>query len=162
VEEKVKLGYKVKDLISGFEGIVEHLAFYANQGTMAAVQSSVLDKDGKRIEGEGFDITQLEVLDTKPPFVIPEPPEQLFQFGDKVKCKFTDYAGTVTGRAIYINGCSRLYVQPRYNSGAQMKSAEGKFIPEGSLELVESAKPKDVPAKTTRGGPSPADSSREW
>ena len=154
MEQTVGLGSRVRDLVSGFEGIVEHLSFYANQGTLAAVQPNTLNKDGERIAGEMFDITQLEIITLTPPFKIPEPPEQRFEFGDKVKCKFTGYAGTVTGRAIYINGCSRAYVQPPYNSAAQSKTAEGKFIAEGSLEAVEKAKPADVPTKTTRGGPS--------
>lgn len=160
--ETVGLGYRVRDVISGYQGIVEHMSFYANQGTMAAVQADTMDRDGKRIEAEGFDVTQLKVIDTEPPFKIPPPPEQLFQFGDKVKCKFTGYSGTVTGRAIYINGCSRVYVQPPYDSASQHKSADGKFIAEGNLEAVERVQKKDVPAQTTRGGPSPADSSREW
>ncbi len=162
MDDKVGLGYTVQDVISGFKGVVEHMSHYANQGTMAIVQPDTLDRDGKRIECEAFDVTQLKVLETKPPFDIPPPPPQLFQFGDKVKCKFTGYSGTVTGRAVYINGCSRVYVQPQYNSTSQAKNAEGKFIAEGSLEATERVKKEDVPAPTKRGGPELADSSLEW
>jgi hypothetical protein len=39
---QIKLGYTVKDRISGFVGVVEHLSEYAHQGSMAAVQPNKL------------------------------------------------------------------------------------------------------------------------
>jgi len=152
---KIELGWKVKDKISGFVGIVNHVVDYAHQGTMVGVHSTSLDKDGKLIDPEMFDETQLEVLDKNLPFEIPECEKALFKNGEKVKCSFTGFEGVVAGRAVYINGCARVFVMPKHNPNANTKQ-EAKFFPEGQLESVEPAK-KEV-QKTTRGGPAEANS----
>lgn len=62
---KIKCGMKVKDKISGFEGIVtticEHIAGCFRVGVMAG-----LDKDGKLLDVEYFDEPMLEVIQSKP------------------------------------------------------------------------------------------------
>ncbi len=58
----IKLGSKVKDRITGFEGIVTGLAFYLTGCCHAGIQPQGL-KDGKTIDLEWFDTSKLEIID---------------------------------------------------------------------------------------------------
>ena len=58
----IKLGEKVKDSITGFEGIVVCRADYLNGCVQLQVQSQEL-KDGKIIKAEWIDEPQLIVLE---------------------------------------------------------------------------------------------------
>lgn len=64
----IKLGMKVRDVITGFEGIVYGRIEYLTGCTQMNVVPPV-DKDGKRREAEWFDESRLEVLDE--PIVLP-------------------------------------------------------------------------------------------
>jgi hypothetical protein len=152
-KEKIGLGWLVKDIVTGFEGIVDHYAEYAHQGTTAGIQPTKLTEDGERLKQAMFDITQLEVLSKKPPFKIPKTNKPVFSNGDEVRCKFTGYQGKVGGRALYLNGCSRVYVMLPYIKEYE-GDTKGEFIAEASLELVTPVKEKPK-KKETRGGPTP-------
>jgi hypothetical protein len=60
--EKVKLGQKVRDKISGFSGIVTSYAKHLN-GCDRAWISPPVDKDGKLMDGSWFDVVQLEAIE---------------------------------------------------------------------------------------------------
>lgn len=57
----IKLGQKVRDTITGFEGIAIVEARYLNGCVQFCVKPTSLEK-GKTIEGEYFDEGQLEIL----------------------------------------------------------------------------------------------------
>jgi len=59
---KVKLGQKVKDKITGFEGIVMATAQWLTGCDQCIVRPQML-KDGKTIESEWFDEARLEVIE---------------------------------------------------------------------------------------------------
>jgi hypothetical protein len=75
-----------------------------------------------------------------------------------VRCTFSGFEGKVGGRAIYINGCARVYVIPAFDKDANIK-IEGQFFPEGGLESV--SPPQKEFKKETRGGPEMATSFRD-
>lgn len=58
-----KLGERVKDTITGFQGIVTARCSYLNGCEQLLIQSQKLDKDGKVIKGEWIDEPQLVVLE---------------------------------------------------------------------------------------------------
>jgi hypothetical protein len=58
----IKLGDKVKDTISGFEGIVTGRFEYLNGCVRLGVDPDHLDKDGKRIEGITIDEPQVRLI----------------------------------------------------------------------------------------------------
>jgi hypothetical protein len=60
---RVELGCKVKDLITGFEGIVTGRTLWLTGCVQFVVVSQELDKDGKRRDGEWFDEQRLKVLE---------------------------------------------------------------------------------------------------
>jgi len=62
--EKIKLGDKVKDVVTGFEGIADGKFIYLTYGTRFSVQPP-MDKDGNFIEAKIFDEHQLVVVETQ-------------------------------------------------------------------------------------------------
>ena len=58
----IKLGQKVRDKITGFEGIITAKAEYLNGCIQFCVRPRV-DKEGKSQDGEYFDVEQLEPLE---------------------------------------------------------------------------------------------------
>ena len=58
----VQLGQKVRDTVSGFEGIVVSVTRYLNECVRVGVQPAT-DKDGKLPVAEFFDIEQVELVD---------------------------------------------------------------------------------------------------
>jgi hypothetical protein len=59
----VQLGDKVRDRISGFEGIVIGITEYLYGCRRPFVQPTTLTSDGKPLGAEAFDEPQLEVLE---------------------------------------------------------------------------------------------------
>ena len=57
----IKLGDRVRDRISGFEGIATATAAYLNGCNRVLVEPAKLDKEGKLIEALWFDDVQVEM-----------------------------------------------------------------------------------------------------
>lgn len=56
----VENGWKVRDQITGYEGIITGICEYMTGCNQALVVPNHLDKDGKRQEGEWFDVQRLK------------------------------------------------------------------------------------------------------
>jgi len=56
----IELGNKVEDKVSGFTGVVTGIVDYIT-GCRQALVAPRLDKDGKRVDSEWFDVQRLEV-----------------------------------------------------------------------------------------------------
>ena len=61
----IKLGQRVRDKITGFEGVVVCRTEWLNGCTRLGVQATTL-KDGKPLEAEHFDEEQVEVVEDTP------------------------------------------------------------------------------------------------
>lgn len=61
---EIKLGMKVRDRVSKFEGIVDAIAHHLNGCHRASVTPTV-NKEGKLDPGYWFDIVQLDIIDDK-------------------------------------------------------------------------------------------------
>jgi hypothetical protein len=57
----IKLGYRVRDIITGFEGIATARVEYLNGCVQYCVKPPM--KDGKQVESEYFDHQQLQAVD---------------------------------------------------------------------------------------------------
>lgn len=113
MKEIVKLGQKVKCKVTGLTGIVDHIATYAAGCRRIAIQPT-LKKDGTMPEAIFIDEPQIEIIDTKQ-IIKANVLEPRFAFGQKVKCPITEFVGKITGRAIYLNGCSRVELTGIFN-----------------------------------------------
>jgi len=58
----IKLGSVVKDMISGFKGIVTAKSIYLNGCERILVEPQMLKDDGSLINGVWFDVQQIEVV----------------------------------------------------------------------------------------------------
>lgn len=61
--ENVPLGTRMRDKITGFEGIAVAKVVFLNGCVQYQLKPSKLDKDGKVYDGNTFDNQQLEVMD---------------------------------------------------------------------------------------------------
>lgn len=154
--EEVKIGHRVKDVVTGMTGIVEHIAYYPYMARRIAVQPDSLDKDGNMRKSFMIDEAQLQIVNKKPKFT-PTFAEPRFDWGQPVKDPISGYEGKVTGRALYLNGCARICVQAPHDKKKE-EFDDGIWFPEGQLEPVGKWKKKEEkPVKT--GGPSHLSSS---
>jgi hypothetical protein len=71
------------------------------------------------------------------------------KLGDKAKDTVSGFAGIVTGRFEYLNGCVRLQIEPD-KLDKEGKRIEGCVFDIEQLALVKAAKPRAV---TPSGGP---------
>lgn len=65
------LGYKVKDKVSDFEGVVISMSFDLYGCIQADVRPMGLGKDGKLVGGHWMDVARLKVVSKKPLMDIP-------------------------------------------------------------------------------------------
>lgn len=65
------LGHRVQDKITGIKGVVTSVSFDL-YGCIQAYINRGLDKDGKWLDSQWFDIARLTPLSTKPVMVAPD------------------------------------------------------------------------------------------
>ena len=65
------LGFKVKDKVTGFEGVVSSVSFDL-YGCIQFVVTPSVDKDGKAKDGRWFDVTRLEIESKDPVMSLPD------------------------------------------------------------------------------------------
>lgn len=69
------LGLKVRDKVTGVEGIVATIGFDL-YGCVQAIVNSGVDKEGKLRDQLWFDVSRLQILDAEPVMAVPN-----FDFG---------------------------------------------------------------------------------
>ncbi|RLJ20020.1 hypothetical protein DJ031_06840 [bacterium endosymbiont of Escarpia laminata] len=112
----IELGYFVKDKVTGLMGVAENRATFLFGCDRYFVQPQIKE-DGTVPEGVMIDEPQLEVLKDKDRVMTPAGlPEQTISLGQLVDDPVTGMTGTATGRAVYLNGCSRIFVEPKTTS----------------------------------------------
>lgn len=113
--EKVELGDRVKDSITGFEGIVTGVFHWITGCDTCQVKPQDLLKEGTSIASESFDVTRLEILKKGVIKIdIPTPNATTsIECGDKVRDKITPFSGIVTGVFKWLTGSATCQVQPQ-------------------------------------------------
>ena len=160
----IELGYIVRDKVTGLIGVAENRAEYMHGCDRYYVQPQV-DKDGKIPEGCMIDGPQLEL--THPPvqvMVAAAIPERLIEMGQLVADPISGMSGTATGRAVYLNGCSRIHVTPprvNENSPAPFWIAEKQLTGKetffsGKAKIPVKPEPEESPGYARTGGPAPS------
>jgi hypothetical protein len=92
MDEYMKLlGCKVRDLVTGFEGVVSSISFDL-YGCIQVIVTPFVDKDGKLGEGRWFDSKRLVVTDRTPVMAVPKfeavPGGQILP--DQIRCEPVD------------------------------------------------------------------------
>jgi len=153
----VKLGQTVKDLVTGFEGVAVCRADYLHGMPRVDVQPPI-KKDGSVPDEHAFDESQLVIIKKTPMMKILKA-KQLIKLGQKVIDPVTDYQGIAFGRAVYLNGCSRICVASKHKEGEKYKS--GVWFDEPQLKIVQERR-KVAEGKKWTGGPAPIKTSRQY
>lgn len=65
-DHNIKLGQTCKDVVTGFEGVVISLIQNLTGCDQACLKPRTLDKDGKSMEGQWFDVTKLLITNAEP------------------------------------------------------------------------------------------------
>jgi hypothetical protein len=156
----IPLGILVKDRVTGFVGVTENRASFMYGCDRYCVQPLV-DKDGKVPVSIMVDEPQLEIVEGEKQIMKPlaEPPE-LVEMGQLIKDPVRGMEGTVTGRAVYLNGCSRLCISPKQIGDKEPKSwwvDEQQVVGKKTL-LGKDNIPVQPDTKRSTGGPAPHDS----
>jgi hypothetical protein len=147
---QILLGQKVKDLVTGLTGIAITRAEFISGAPRVGVQPG-LGKDGNPLETHEFDESQLKVLDVKR-VVKTEPNPALVDIGQEGKDRITGFKGIITGRAVFLNGCARIALQPPVDKEGKARKIE--WFDETNIESKRKkvVAAKEEPKKRT-GGP---------
>lgn len=154
----IKLGFFVKDRVTGLEGVAENRATFLYGCDRYFVQPQI-DGDGKIPEGKMVDEPQLEILTNKDSVMEPLPePKQVVSLGLEVYDPIRNRKGAATGRAVYLNGCSRIYVEPKH----KILTADTKGWWVDELQLVAKKKVVHKPESASHKTGGPARSSSKY
>jgi len=146
----IKLGFFVKDRVTGLIGIAENRATYLYGCDQYFVQPQI-DSDGKIPKGIMVDEPQLETLDRDPVMEHPSEPEQTASLGMEVHDPIKGIKGTATGRAVYLNGCSRILVEPKHKMFAS--NGDSWWVDELQLTVKKRVTHKPKQEMQKSGGP---------
>ena len=153
----IKLGQTVRDVVTGFEGIVVCRADYLHGCTRIDVQP-VIYKDGKVPDSVSFDEPQLKI--TKKTLVMrAKKPKQLIKLGQKIVDPVSGFEGVTIGRAVYLNGCARICVIPKHVDGKEYRN--GTWFDEPQVKIFKAKRQVKQGSKIT-GGPPPCKTSRDY
>lgn len=148
---KLKFGDIAKDKITGFTGVVIARTMWINNCDRLTLQPREV-KDGKPIACSSFDEPNLEFVESTEIKVFkvrrPEVPIELM---DTVKDSLTNLTGVAVNRTEWLNGCTRVGVQPK-----ELKDGipvDYTVFDETDLILVE--RPEGTKPKPKTGGPRP-------
>ncbi len=145
MSEEIKLGDKVRDEITGFEGIAYEVAVYLHGCTQYHIIPPLDDLENMR-EGEWFDEPQLELIQANGRIIEEEDSEIIL--GDIVFDEVTFFKGMAVARSINISETVQFAVQKKMDK-------EGK-VPEPiwfcQNQLMISQENKRPKAEKRHGG----------
>ena len=150
----IPLGTIVKCRVTGFTGVAENRVTFMYGCDRYCVQPKV-DKDGKLPDSVMIDAQQLEIVEGKPRVMdaLAEPPA-LVELGQWVEDPIRGMEGTITGRAVYLNGCARVWVSPKQTAS---KKVDDWWVDE--KQVIGKQKITATPdAQRKAGGPAPSSS----
>lgn len=150
-KQKPELGDEIKDRVTKLQGVCTSRSVYLHGCAMLGVQPEV-GKDGKIPEGYSIDEPQCVVV-KKGKVDLGELPKEKMEadLGDEVLDPISGVKGTVTGRCDFLNGCTRMCVQPKLDKDGTMVTAEWFS---GPRLKVTKKKSKPIPPPEKRpGGP---------
>ena len=144
----IEVGMTVKDIVTGFTGVVNNITTYTSGMDRVCLQPREL-KDGKVQDTQDFDICQLIITDTTKVLDIP-PGKELIPLGSKVRCNMSGFEGIVFSSSLFLNGCRRIGVAHQTTKDNKI---ENNWFDEAQLEIIqESVIPE---GQRNTGGPAP-------
>lgn len=149
-------GDLVKDLVTGFEGIVTSRTTWLHGCDRMIVQPQKLTADGKPVEDSAFDEDRLKIV-KKAKIAWAAPSEEeiaAFPLGAEAKDDLTGFKGIISGLTVNLSGNIHVFLEPcKLDKDGKAPELQGF-----NSTRVSITKPKPVPRtsdKTTGkdGGP---------
>jgi hypothetical protein len=148
---KLQFGYKCKDIVTGFEGILKTRGIFIT----GCDRIELINKDS---EGKWFDVPTTKVLDngifeelqeTNQCNMYDDIDEALFDFGVLAKDKITDFQGTIIAKSISISGDISYGLTPKFDKNS--KENDAMWFDEGRLEVIDTKK-EEINTNSKRTG----------
>lgn len=153
---KLQFGYKCKDIITGFEGILKTRGMFIT----GCDRIELVNKDGK---AEWFDVPTTKILDsgvfeelqaTNQCNMYDDIDEALYDFGVLAKDKITDFQGIIIAKSISISGDISYGLSPKFDKNS--KENESIWFDEGRIEIVDNKKEEINTSSKRTGGAVPS------
>jgi hypothetical protein len=149
---KLEFGYKCKDIVTGFEGILKTRGIF-----ITGCDRVEIIKDGES-EGKWFDVPTLKILDEGVSKDLQETGqcnkyddinEALYEFGVLARDTITGYEGKIITKAIGISGDISYGLSPKF--AKESKNNDATWFDEGRIEIVDINK-DDIKTNEKRTG----------
>lgn len=146
------LGMVVADKVTGFQGTVGAI-FYMLSGCIQAHLIPKVDKDGKLGDGFAIDLDRLDVVGPGPMPPTPAYNTDHIKLGVTAADLVTGAEGTLTEKAVYINGCTSFVLTSKSTKKEERTIAVDwkRLSLAGSRAVVPL--PVSQPNQPPRGGP---------
>lgn len=153
---RIPLGTIVRDKVTGLIGVAENCTEFLHGVDRYCVQPKI-EEAGKIPEAVMLDEPQLGIVEGEARVMLAIPPgPPLVSLGDFVEDPIHGRNGTVCGRAVYLNGCVRVWICPK-QSGDRDIPAWWADEPQVAIKK-KFKKVVDKPRRERTGGPAPANS----
>lgn len=159
--KEVMLGHRVRDAITGYEGIAFQETLLLSGTVQLAVQPQMSDDQKKAGAdmpgGMSMDIHTLEYVDEGLRSRVITPPAVSVKLGERVKDQVTGVCGMVTSRVTFLNGC--VYFNVQQEADKDGKVPDPLFLDHKRLKKIDDgisatvAQEPPVQPKATPGGP---------
>lgn len=147
------LGWKVKDKLTGFTGIVQGFIQYYGGVLQADVQA--IGKETNKIEQAYYmDLFQLEKIGKAPVLTdLPKHNPLVANLGDQAQDIVTGITGTVVAIKWYLNGCTKYEIAGKIQDLKKPADSQASIdVLEARVKLVKALK-KEAPKTARTGGP---------
>jgi hypothetical protein len=140
--KKLEFGFKCKDIVTGFEGILKARGMF-----LTGCDRVALSTDKKDEEERWFDIPAIKIVDegvfqelqeTGQCNMFDDLEDAKYELGIKVKDKITEFTGTIIAKSISISGDITYAISPKFDSQSRDNSAT--WTDEGRIEVIKEAK----------------------
>jgi uncharacterized protein YodC (DUF2158 family) len=147
---RLNLGDEVKDIVTGYKGIIMYRCHWYHNSDTYGVKSQIL-KDGIPKQTVTFDDAELVLVKAnKVKIENDKTPNFKFKLGDKVKDNLSKFKGIIVSQTQWISNCNHYAIESgEVNSG---KIAEREHLSEIQITLVKAAAVPKVKKKRP-GGP---------
>jgi hypothetical protein len=154
---KLEFGYKCKDIVTGFEGILKTRGMF-----ITGCDRVVLVNGNKKDDEQWFDTPIIKVIDEGVYKDLQKTQSNkyddidnaLYDFGIKVKDKITEFEGIIIGKAISISGDISYGISPKYDKN--VKDNNAGWFDEERIIIVGTKKEKINTDKERPGGAVPS------
>jgi hypothetical protein len=149
----IKLGHRVRDALTGFEGIAQTKIEFLTGNVQYGVQPQCKPDSTDLPNAIGMDYHTLEVVDEGISHLAVAPVGTDIQLGWKVRDKATGFVGIAVQKHTFFNGCIYFQVIPPLKKDALInENSPMSFIEAARLEKVNDGLAEEA-SKSRVGGP---------